>query len=381
MLQSLNASSLNMVVYNNGKFDQGVDARMLFPYPGIVLGALILMFYGNIFWLFKKLVRSKNKAVNVTVIIGWAVLLFALNYMVIRTKTVSNTTNHSLEAALPNGPVKVAFSRKGVPASDSIPASGVHLPHVPHLPPNMTFSAGDWWDMQLVMALIFLAVQGAAVAYVFTKEWIRNDLSLSQAEAYQLSTEIKFLRSQVNPHFLFNTLNNLFSMALKKGDDDVADGISKLSGMMRYMLYESNTESVALQKEIEYLQDCIALNKLRYADSEVSVFFEYPHPAVVAGAQVAPMLFIPFLENAFKHGVHIGQQSNITVAISVNQKKLIFTCENTDYGAVKKLAEVQSGIGLDNVKRRLQLVYPGKHTLQAGPANGKYNVNLEINLA
>jgi two-component system LytT family sensor kinase len=381
VLQSLNASSLNMVVYNNGKISRGVDARMLFPYPGVALCALIIMFYGNIFWLFKKLIRSKNKTGNVTIIIGWAVLLFTLNYMVIRTKTVSNNANHSLEAALPNSPVKVAFSRKGIPASDSTQASSTHLPLVPPLPPSMTLSTNDWWDMQLVMSLIFLAVEGVAAAYVFTKEWIRNDLARSQAEAHQFSTEIKFLRSQVNPHFLFNTLNNLFSMALKKGDDDVASGISKLSGMMRYMLYESNTEYVALQKEISCLEDCIALNKLRYADREITVHFQHPQPAAVTGIQVAPMLFIPFLENAFKHGVLIGHNSSITISISISQKKLIFTCENTDYSTVRKQAEEQKGIGLENVKRRLQLVYPGEHILHAGPMNGKYNVNLEIDLA
>jgi len=150
---------------------------------------------------------------------------------------------------------------------------------------------------------------------------------------------------------------------------------------MRYMIYESNTESVPLQKEIEYLQDCIALNKLRYADSEVTVNFTYPPQASVASVQIAPMLFVAFLENAFKHGVSIGRNSSIDVAISVNQKTLTFSCENADYSTTKKVGEENAGIGLENVKRRLQLVYPNKHELKAGAEDGKYTVNLKIDIA
>jgi sensor histidine kinase YesM len=235
--------------------------------------------------------------------------------------------------------------------------------------------------MQLIMAVVFLSILAIAAAYFFIKEWIRNDLVRSQAETQQLDTEIRLLRSQVNPHFLFNTLNNLFSMAQKRGHEELADSISKLSGMMRYMIYESNTDRVPLQREIVYLEDCIALNKLRYADSEVAVSFRHPAPAVAAGISIAPMLFIPFLENAFKHGVSIGSHASISLDISVEQKKLIFTCENTDYSSVKKLEEEKGGIGLENVRRRLELLYPGRHALRTGAAEGKYTVNLQIELA
>ena len=235
--------------------------------------------------------------------------------------------------------------------------------------------------MQPIIALVFLAVLAIAAANFFIKEWVRNDLTRSQAEAQHFHTEVRLLRAQVNPHFLFNTLNNLFSMAQKKGHEELADSISKLSGMMRYMIYESNTDTVPLLREIIYLEDCIALNKLRYADSEVAVSFSHPAPAIAAGISITPMLFVPFLENAFKHGVSIGNHSRITMDISVGQKKLIFTCENTDHSAVKKLEEEKGGIGLENVRRRLELVYPGRHVLRVGPAEGKYTVNLKIDLA
>jgi two-component system, LytTR family, sensor kinase len=251
----------------------------------------------------------------------------------------------------------------------------------PPPPPIQRSGADDWSHMQLVIALVFLSVLAVAAANFFIKERIRNDLTRSQAEAQHLQTEIRLLRSQVNPHFLFNTLNNLFSMAQRKGNDQLADSISKLSGMMRYMIYESDTDAVPLQREISYLDDCIALNKLRYADSEVAVSFSHPAPAIAAAISIAPMLFVPFLENAFKHGVSIGSHTRIDMDISVEQKKLIFTCENIDYSGVKKLEEEKGGIGLENVRRRLELLYPGRHELRAGAAQGKYTVNLQIELA
>ncbi len=381
-LSSLIAASFSMVSYNNGKPTGGFSGNMLFPYPQPVLGVLMVMFYGNIFWLFKKVIRYKNNFGGVLVIAGWFVLLFVVNYLVIRMLADPSGGNHyHRKLAFPDNQQKISFSVKPVPgaSSDSIHLPNVHLsPSPPPPPPEMAFTVDDWRDMQLVMSLIFLSVLGVAVAYFFIKQWIRNDLARSQAEAQQLSTEIKFLKSQINPHFLFNTLNNLFSMAQEKGNDGLADSISKLSGMMRYMVYDSNAASVPLTKEIKYLEDCIALNKLRYADDEVSVMFHYPEQS--GSVTIAPMLFIPFVENAFKHGVSIGKTSVIDIGIVISGHRLIFTCLNTNYSTVKKMEDEKSGIGLENVKRRLDLLYPGKHHLQITEDDGKYIVKLEIDL-
>jgi len=148
---------------------------------------------------------------------------------------------------------------------------------------------------------------------------------------------------------------------------------------MRYMLYDSNAESVSLATEIAYLEECITLNKLRYADDEVTVIFDYPEQNT--GVSIAPMLFIPFVENAFKHGVAIGQATTVTISIMYSAQKLVFTCENNNYSTIKKMNMESGGIGLKNVKRRLELLYPGKHQLQITETDEKYIVNLEINLA
>jgi two-component system LytT family sensor kinase len=392
-LRALTASSYSMVIdHGNGGIER-IDGRLLFPYSGVVLGSLMLLFYGSVFWLFRKVIRFKNDLWRVAVISGWFIFLFAANYLLIRTLIGPSKGGHFPENMALHGArsdtalresrqYKVFFdSRSDTALQGARSDTGLRTPPPPPPPRLEHLPADNWLPMQLIMAVVFLSILAIAAAYFFIKEWIRNDLVRSQAETQQLDTEIRLLRSQVNPHFLFNTLNNLFSMAQKRGHEELADSISKLSGMMRYMIYESNTDRVPLQREVVYLEDCIALNKLRYADSEVVVSFRHPAPAVAAGISIAPMLFVPFLENAFKHGVSIGSHASISLDIRVEQKKLIFTCENTDYSSVKKLEEEKGGIGLENVRRRLELLYPGRHALRTGAAEGKYTVNLQIELA
>lgn len=357
-LNSLTTSAIRFKLNNNGMMMEGEELHTLLPFSFFTLGLLLLLFYGNIFWLFKKVLSFRNSIKRFAVAGGWFLLLFLLNDVIVR---VFAEHNH--------------FHTPPFPPPHAVLPPGQH--HSIQVTQKVGFSLDVLNRSQVILLLIFLSVMGVSIAYFFLKEWAKADQSRTQLQAYQLSTEIKFLKSQINPHFLFNTLNNLFSMAQEKGNDDLADGISKLSGMMRYMIYDSNAESVPLAREIAYLEDCITLNKLRYADDEVRVTFNYP--AQTGGVVIAPMLFIPFVENAFKHGVAIGQTSGISITIIIAGEKLIFTCTNTSYKSIKKMEE-QSGIGLENVRRRLHLLYPDKHTLQISEENNEYIVTLEIDL-
>jgi two-component system LytT family sensor kinase len=344
------------------------------------------LFYGNIFWLFKKALQYKNVLIRVALPIVWFSLIFlADNYA--DTLLPAQKRQDALMMPPPSkGRDSINFRIMPPPAQRPF-VRDTNVDRVMPVPDNFVrrevmrqqskafIFQEDGFSNTLLF--IFIIIFGLSIAYFFLKEWARVEKMRSELAAVQLDTEVKFLKSQVNPHFLFNTLNNLFSMAQKKGNDDLADGISKLSGMMRYMIYESNAESVPLKKEIEYLEDCILLNKLRYADHEVMVIFSYPEQ--IEGILIAPMLFIPFVENAFKHGVIIGQSSEIDISISIVNKQLVFHCENTIYG-VKKMEDEKSGIGLENVKRRLELVYPHKHLLTIKNADGNFAVQLKINL-
>jgi two-component system LytT family sensor kinase len=334
----------------------------------VILFSLALLFYGNVFWVFRKVIRYKMGIVRMAICAGWFAVVFGANYLI-------------------DGPLFARANPDPVPPPPKMRARIDSIMKAPYpdtvftRPPfnAVNFTVGNWLHMQPYIAFAFLVIEGLAIAYFFLKEWAKSELRRTQLQANQLSTEIKFLKSQINPHFLFNTLNNLFSMAQAKENDELADGILKLSGMMRYMLYDSNEERVPIGKEIAYLQECITLNKLRYADEEVLVKFD--HPGQSTDVSIAPMLFIPFVENAFKHGVAIGQTATISIAIAVSGQKLFFDCVNTDYSFIKKMEMQISGIGLENVKRRLELVYPGKHQLRIKNESGKFMVNLEIDLS
>lgn len=353
----------------------GYDDRPIAAYVYVMLVFLAALFYGNVFWIFRKVIRNRNSTVRLTICGVWLMMIFCANYLVV------GPLFDKANPAPPTSPpllISVTHGRTEFKTTESFKPvhPGDPVPH-PRFK-AISFMIQGWRQIQPAILLAFLAIEGVSVAYFFLKQWAKSELVQSQLQANQLSTEIKFLKSQINPHFLFNTLNNLFSMAQGKGNDELADGISKLSGMMRYMLYDSNEESVPLSKEIAYLEECITLNKLRYADEEVSVIFD--HAGQIADISIAPMLFIPFVENAFKHGVAIGQRAAIQIALVVSGQKLIFTCVNTDYSSIKKMEMEISGIGLENVKRRLELVYPGKHRLTIHKEDGKFMVNLEIDL-
>jgi len=373
-VRSFTQPDIKMRINNNGSILEEDIRYKLSPHIFLTLGFMVVLFYGNIFWVFKKALIFKNILIRVMLPIAWFGIIFIANSYVDTLLPAQKKSFPTLLAPPPKpGQDTIMAAMQNQPPPIAHIRSDTAVREVARQQSRAFIFQNDGFSNTLLF--IFIIVFGLSIAYFFLKEWARVEKMRSELAAVQLDTEVKFLKSQVNPHFLFNTLNNLFSMAQKKGNDDLADGISKLSGMMRYMIYESNEENVPLKKEIEYLDNCILLNKLRYADDEVQVVFD--HPAQTEGVFVAPMLFIPFVENAFKHGVVIGRSSPINISISVANKQLNFSCENTIY-SVKKMDDEKSGIGLENVKRRLALLYPGKHELFIKTDDNRYIVNLGI---
>ena len=188
--------------------------------------------------------------------------------------------------------------------------------------------------------------------------------------------ELELLKAQLNPHFFFNTLNNIYSLVYKKSDEAPA-ALMKMSDIMRYMLYESKAEKVPLEKELEYLDDYIELQKLRFTDPG---FIDYSVNGDVENHEIPPMMLLSFVENAFKHGKKRVSNPGIIVHIEASGNLLNFIVSNYIIEDQPRDNPGHTGIGLKNIKRRLELLYPNCHDLSITIKDGRYTVNLNIYL-
>jgi len=210
----------------------------------------------------------------------------------------------------------------------------------------------------------------------FATGWFELESKRKQMENDKLATELKFLKAQINPHFLFNTLNNLYYLAYSHSAN-TTEVIAKLSQMMRYMIYDSNYPKVPLSKEIEYMENYILLERLRL-NNEIPIDFVVEGNA--ENIMVTPLIFITFLENAFKHGVSANTPGSwVKINFLIKQSELIYTVENSKLKNALSEKE-KSGFGLQNLQRRLDLSYPNNYRLVTNDLPDRYFVQLNLNL-
>lgn len=211
--------------------------------------------------------------------------------------------------------------------------------------------------------LLKLNVQQTEKTAVLETKFLETQLQLKEQE-------LKYLKLQIHPHFLFNTLNTIYGFALKKADE-TPEMILKLSNLLDYLLYQADKPFVSLKEEINHIKDYVALEKMRFHDTlQVSI----SEDNITDQQQIVPMLFIPFVENSFKHGCIIDGVLEIKISFNVEKDTVFFTIENSSYGNNK----VEDGIGLANIQKRLQLVYNNKHQLSIDRETENYKVNLSI---
>ncbi len=240
--------------------------------------------------------------------------------------------------------------------------------------PKNTDSSGPPIKMFIyVQMLLYLAPLLFSIAIKTTQRWVKTEAERKEAANVKLQSELQHLHYQLQPHFFFNSLNNIYSM-VDISPDEAKKSIHSLSKLMRYMLYETNMELVPLSKEIDFMKKYIELMKLRVSDKTV---VSHNFPSEETGIQIAPLLFISLIENAFKHGVSASKPSTIDIKMTRNDKKVIFSLENDNFP--KKTDDKSgSGIGLQNLEKRLQLLYPNKHSLKSSVENNRFLVLLEI---
>lgn len=219
----------------------------------------------------------------------------------------------------------------------------------------------------------FLFTVFMSTAYKIIHDKFKADANTAALQKENLKTELSFLRSQISPHFLFNVLNNIVAMVRLKSEE-LEPTVIKLSSLLQYMLYESNDEKVLLKNEIDSLQDYIDLQKLRFS---TNLQLDTKFLVTENWHAIEPMLLIPFVENAFKHGNVFGEAPEILIKLEVVDNVLDFYVRNK-YTASDRAKDKTSGIGLTNVKRRLELLYPERHTLEITDTDGHYNVHLKL---
>ncbi|HEX5023697.1 MAG TPA: histidine kinase, partial [Agriterribacter sp.] len=220
------------------------------------------------------------------------------------------------------------------------------------------------------MGAVSSVVLGSVVGLVVFKKWIADVQRMNELQQDNLKTELARLKSQVNPHFLFNTLNNLF--VLTKTDPGKAGQVLLgLSDLLRYQLYDSAKEKILLSKDIDFIHNLLTLEKIRKNDFE----FIIDRTGDIDGLMLPPFLFIPFVENAIKHGASAAGRSYLKLNFRITENHLYFNSLNSKPPAAK---HPTGGIGLANIKRRLELLYPGNHTLELQDGVDTYTVNLII---
>lgn len=240
--------------------------------------------------------------------------------------------------------------------------------------PDVNFTMGRHLTF---CTFVFIFILACSIAYRTIRDKIIYDGIVKERENENLKTELSLLRMQVSPHFMFNVLNNMVALA-RKNSDLLEPSLIKLSSLMRYMLYETGEEKVSLEKETDYLQSYIDLQMQRFG-KKLSVEVKMPDPD--KQYDIEPMLLIPFVENAFKHGTGAFANAVIGIMLEANNNVLTFTVTNNYDPASEEIKDKASGIGLANVQRRLELLYPEKHNLLITKRDDTFTVSLQIQLA
>ena len=236
-----------------------------------------------------------------------------------------------------------------------------------------------WYQKQNILFFQSIFIGVSSAAFKITQDWLSHERDSKELQSQNLASELNFLKSQINPHFLFNTLNNLYALSLKKSDQ-APKTVLMLSEMMRYMLYECNVERVFLQKEINYIKNYLELEKIRLGGN-FDIDFQVEGEALEL--TIAPLMFIPFIENSFKHGVNnLLSNGFVHILLKIQNGEVSMRIANNKGTTLNNGSkEKQSGgIGLINIKRRLKLIYPEKHQLSFKETDGEYAVQLNIQL-
>jgi two-component system LytT family sensor kinase len=334
-------------------FFQPLSLNVTWPYQfwikqAIIFALLVVTFYLNSELIVPHFLLKNKTIVYFLVVLGVAAVIVLFNGYVDQWLNLPELMD-------------AAFHKFGPP----------HRHHHPH----------SVWEMSMIAPMIGTCalVLGISTSITLMEKWQKDRLVHQEMEQDRISSELSFLKAQINPHFFFNTLNNIY--ALTHVDAETSrKAIHQLSRMMRYVLYDTQNATTLLSQEVAFVKDYISLMQLRLTDV---VKIDFKSPSALKDVAIAPMIFLPFIENAFKHGVSATNPSYIDINIGQTGSVVDLNVINTIIKEQNNNLEAGSGIGLNNTRRRLDLLYPGKYLLSINEdtAANTYSVHLTLDLS
>jgi len=333
---------LPQFLISGGLFNDGRTTRIVLFNTLVFL----VLFYTNYFWLVPRLAQKKK----------WLLFLLLAAALIVALGFASGKFYQNLFTPPPEIRERISQMEQRPPSRDD---PGKHR--------------REGMALYNFFITSFL-VSGFAVGIRYAESAVKKEEEIKELEREKLNSELALLKNQVSPHFFFNTLNNIYSL-IAINQEDAREAVLSLSKMMRYMLYESEQGNTRLSHEIGFMKGYVDLMKLRMSDRvRLTVAF----PEKYEDQDIPPLLFVPFIENAFKHGVSTAGKSFIDISLIAVGKEIFFRASNSITRLSADAPRAASGIGLDNVRKRLALLYPGRHELKIDEQEDVFTVELRI---
>lgn len=349
------------LLFLNGRQGSGNVFKLLqSPYYWLFCFTYIFLFYINSYLFIPKLFLKKQyfKYALINIILYTGVYF-------LRPYDKLLTHNEQYNYA-PSGPPPPMKGERMLPP----PGYGGRPPRLGPAPGDRRLERHVPFDT--ISLFIFIMILALSAATKTIQQWKLTEQRATQAEADKASAELSFLKAQINPHFLFNTLNNIYTLAVMK-DDNAPDSIMKLSNIMRYVTDDANEDFVSLQSEVDCINDYIELQRLRLGEKTA---IDIDISGNIGLKKIAPLILMTFIENVFKYGVSKHERSAIVIKIQATETEIAFFCENRIFQDVNE--SNRTGIGLKNTRKRLEHLYAGRHSLTITSQNNFYTVNLTL---
>ncbi|WP_183562093.1 sensor histidine kinase [Mucilaginibacter sp. SP1R1] len=355
---------------------QGSTVWSLLQIPGYWLfcATYVLLFYSNAYFFIPRFFLTGQYILYTVIVL---ILLGIVYYIRPFDKLLRSNSNHLYGQMINQGPPFDrpqgfhAFPGGPPPAELDSPFSAYrHWPR--HHNPYRQFGPNRHRPIDSTSLFIFLMIMALSMAIKTVQQWQLTEQRAVRAEADKTSAELSFLKAQINPHFLFNTLNNIYTLAVTK-DDNAADSIMKLSNIMRYVTDDVADDFVPLQSEIDCISDYIELQRLRIGNNTL---VNYTVDGVTDGKKIAPLVLMTFIENVFKYGISKHEKSVIDINVQTTDTQISFFCSNSIFPGRNE--NQRTGIGIKNTRQRLLHLYPDKHLLNISDQNLRYTVQLTL---